>query len=596
MKHLIRIVLFFIILQSAKAQSFNPQLAARLQDTLNKYCTLITNIKGMSAGVYLPGQGIWKGSYGLSHAGQPITADKVFGIASNSKLFVAAAMLKLAENNIISLDDSLHEWLPTYPNINPNITIRQLLNHKSGVPDPFFSAPWKDTIMNNPTRVFTPTEVMGWIGPPLFNPGAGWSYSNTNYVLAGMVAESATGMHISKIIRDSLLAPPGLDTTFYDVEEPETGVIAHRWYNNVDYHDTARVGLNTSAGAAGAIFSTSGEMVQWYHALMSRQILDSASFADLTTFVTTWTAYTYGLGLERQAFYGRITYGHGGSTWGYKSRMVYDSCSGAVVCGLANSWPAGSDGVTLLLYKVLVEHLPGCPGTISGPASVCRHQNAVTYIIPLVTNASSYIWTLPSGATGSSIANTITVDFGPAAVSGNIIVKGVNTYGESAPALFPVTVQTVPTGIAVNDPVLTANATAANYQWLDCNNAFAVIPSETNQSFTAAVNGSYAVQLTVNGCVDTSACIDIYAVGMSETNKVDGIEIYPNPAHDQITLQVSAELLGSSFSLNDLLGQTLIAGRIIRDPSVISIKELSGGIYILHIGDDQHRSFRVMKQ
>jgi CubicO group peptidase (beta-lactamase class C family) len=203
-----------------------------------------------------------------------------------------------------------------------------------------------------------------------------------------------------------------MDSTFYDVEEPENGLLAHRWYNGFDYNDTSRVGLNTAGGCAGSLFSTSGEMAQWYHALMSGQILNATSMANLTTFIATPTSYTYGLGLEKQTFFGHIIWGHGGSTWGYKSRMVYDPCTGAVVCGLVNSWPAGSDGVTLILYKVLVTVLPGCPGAIIGATTACQGQSIITYTVPPIPNATSYSWTLPSGATGTSTTNTILVNFG----------------------------------------------------------------------------------------------------------------------------------------------------------------------------------------
>src|SRR3954468_13704461 len=106
--------LFILPAQRTKAQSFNPLLASMLQDTLNYYVSVITNVKGMSASVYLPGQGIWRGTAGVSYTGQPVTSDMEFGIASNTKLFVSAVMLKLQEDNILSLNDSLHRWLPTY--------------------------------------------------------------------------------------------------------------------------------------------------------------------------------------------------------------------------------------------------------------------------------------------------------------------------------------------------------------------------------------------------------------------------------------------------------------------------------------------------
>lgn len=445
MRKTIYTLLFLFALQGANAQSFNPLLATMLQDTLNTYVGQISNIKGMEASVYIPGQGIWTGVVGNSYAGQPITPDMRMGIASNSKLFVATVMLMLDEENVLSLDDHLNQWLPTYANVNPNITIRQLLNHTSGISDPFFGPPWMDTIIANPTRVFTPEEVMGWVGAPLFAAGTNWGYSNTNYVLAGMVAQSATGLHISQHIRNRILTPLNMDSTFYDVVEPENGIIAHRWWNGVDYNDTSRVGLNTAVGCAGPLFSTSKEMVQWYNALFSGQLLNAASLNELTNFISTGNpVYKYGLGLARETTQGKTYWGHGGSTWGYKSKMMQDTCLGVSVCGLSNSFPAGMDGVTFLLYRVVKNHIPGCAGTLSGANTVCSGTNGITYTVPPIPNATSYSWTLPSGITGTSSTNTISVNFGAAATSGNIIVRGVNNYGPGGFAQLYVTVTPTP--------------------------------------------------------------------------------------------------------------------------------------------------------
>ncbi len=428
------------------AQTFNSNLATMLQDTLNTYFTAFNNIKGMTASVYLPGQGIWQGKAGLSYAGQPITQDMEFGIASNSKLFVAAAMLKLAEDNIISLNDPLSKWLPTYANINPAITVRQLLNHTSGVADPFFVSPWMDTIIANPTRVFTPEEVMGWVGAPVFPKGTGWGYSNTNYVLAAMIARSATGVHISKLIRDSLLTPLNLDSTFYDVEEPDRGVVSHRWWNGgtgpvKDYDSVSRVGLNTSAGAAGAIFSTSSEMVQWYSALFQGKVLKPSSMAELRNFVaTTSPVEQYSLGLFRETTQGLTYWGHDGDTWGYKSKMIYDSSMGAVVCGLSNSYPNGMTSIPFLLYRAIRNHVPGSAGSITGLSSVLQGQNNVTYTTTPIANVTTYVWTLPNGATGSSSTNSITVNYGNAAQTGTVTVRGNNNYGVGNVSSLAVTV------------------------------------------------------------------------------------------------------------------------------------------------------------
>ncbi|MFZ1751668.1 MAG: serine hydrolase [Saprospiraceae bacterium] len=441
------ITLYVWKVTDTQAQPFNNNLAMMLQDTLQTYFTAINNIKGMTASVYLPGQGIWQGKAGVSFTGQPITQDMSFGVASNTKLFVATMMLKLAEDNIISLNDSLHKWLPNYTNVDPDITIRQLLSHRSGISDPIFVSPWMDTIIANPSRVFAPVEVIGWLGPRLFPKGASWGYSNVNYILAAMVAKSATGYPISKLIRDSILTPLSLDSTFYDYEEPVVGTLAHRWWNGgsgivvYDYHNVSRVGLNSAGGAAGALFSNSSEMAQWYHALFSGQLLNATSMTELMNFGPTMSpVQQYSLGLARETTQGLTYWGHGGDTWGYKSKMIYDTCMGAVICGMSNSFPDGMTSIPFLIYRAIKNHVPGCPGAISGLTSVVQGQNNVTYTTAPIANVNTYVWTLPNGATGTSNTSSITINYENSALSGNITVRGDNDYGVGNASSLAITV------------------------------------------------------------------------------------------------------------------------------------------------------------
>ncbi|OWY21978.1 hypothetical protein C7N43_06050 [Sphingobacteriales bacterium UPWRP_1] len=511
MKKFTALLLYCCLFQPIQAQTFNPLLATMLQDTLNTYVGQISNIKGMEASVYIPGQGFWTGVTGNSYTGQSITPDMRMGIASNSKLFVATVMLMLDEENLLSLDDQLNEWLPTYANINPNITIRQLLNHTSGVADPFFAPPWMDTIIANPTRVFTPEEVMGWVGAPLFAPETNWGYSNTNYVLAGMVAQSATGSHISQLIRNRILTPLNMDSTFYDVEEPENGILAHRWWNGADYNDTSRVGLNTAAGCAGALFSTSREMAQWYNALFSGQLISQSSLNEMTTFVSTGnSAYQYGLGLSRETTQGKTYWGHGGTTWGYRSKMIQDTCLGVSVCGLTNSYPSGMEAVTFLLYRVVKNHIPGCAGVLSGLSTVCSGTNNVTYSVPSIPNATSYSWTLPSGVTGTSSTNTISVNFGAAATSGNIVVRGVNTYGPGGYAQLYVTVNPTPA------PAIAQNGVTGSFANVCANQTYTYsTPAITGSTYNWTVTGGTIISgqgtntITVQWNNDTAGTVQV---------------------------------------------------------------------------------------
>jgi D-alanyl-D-alanine carboxypeptidase len=578
MKKLLLIPVFLIGLQSPKAQTFNPLMATMLQDTLNFYTAAITNIKGMSASVYIPGQGIWNGTSGISYTGQPITSDMRFGIASNSKLFCSVMLLKLAENNIISLSDSLKDWLTiSNPNINPNITIRQLLNHTSGISDPFFGPPWMDTINANATRVFTPNEVLGWIGAPLFPAGTSWGYSNTNYVLAGMVAQSATGYSLATLIRDSILTPLNMDSTFLDVEEPVNGIIAHRWWNRVvnpvtqDYHDTSRVGLNSAVGYAGSIFSTSAEMVQWYTALFSGQVISQSSMNELTNFlITSNPSYQYGLGLSREVTLGYKYWGHGGRTWGYKSKMIYDTCLQVSVAGLSNSDPSGMDGVTFLLYRAVKNHIPGCPGVITGPTTVTQGQNSVTYTVPAIANATTYIWTLPSGATGTSTTNSITINYGMSAASGIITVRGSGIYGEGSASSLPIIVTTIlPTRLTRFDARKQDKNNLLTWTTASEENSehFIIENSTDGQSFselaTIAAAGisqsekhySYLHLDPTTGknyyrlkSVDLDGNFSYSKVRMlSDENKETRITVYPNPVSDELIIET--EETGKAFKI-----------------------------------------------
>ncbi|MBK9250078.1 MAG: serine hydrolase [Ignavibacteria bacterium] len=441
------VVTFFYLLilgmgtsQVISAQ-FNTNLAAKLQETLDTQLASFPDTKGVSASVYYPGQGVWKGASGLSHAGVPITTDMEFGIASNSKLFTSVAVMKLVQSNKLNLNDPLHKWLPKFTNVDSTITLRQLLNHTSGINDIFTTAA-QAYIEANPSHVFTTAEVMAYVGTKLFNPGTSYGYSNTNYILAGLIIESATGQSYAKIIRDSILTPLQLDSTFISSYETVLGTIAHPWHDAVDRNAISRTALNTLVTSAGTMYSTSGEMAKWYQALFSGNVVDANSLREITTFVSSGN---YGFGLLSMQLFGRTLWSHGGSTIGYKSRMFYDPAMKATVCGLSNSNQSAIDGaITATLLKVLIDYLPAAAQTITGANTVCQGQKSVIYSTATIANATSYTWTLPEGGILTSATNSITVDFPPTASSGTITVVGTNMYGNGTPATINVTVHPLP--------------------------------------------------------------------------------------------------------------------------------------------------------
>lgn len=335
------------------AQPFDPVLAAKLQNTLDNMATA-NNLQGISACVIYPGVGTWRGVTGFSHAGAPITPDMEFGIASNTKLFTGVLLLKLAENDLLDLDDPISDYLPAFNNVPPAVTIRQLLHHTSGLADVTNVPGYPDSVLANPNRIFSPAELIGWIGPPLFAAGTDWNYCNTNYLLAGMIAESAAGRPYSQLLRDSILSPLQLDSTFLDVYDTIPYPAAHPWQGGTDNSAIPRKALNSAAWAAGGMYSTSGEMAQWYRALMGGQILSAASLSAMTTFVGSGN---YGVGLYETTVLGRTVWQHGGTIWGgYNSSMMYDTATGIVLCVLVNQNPGQAFPVARQLLATAINN------------------------------------------------------------------------------------------------------------------------------------------------------------------------------------------------------------------------------------------------
>ena len=146
--------------------------------------------------------------------------------------------------------------------------------------------------------------------------------------------------------------------------------------------------------------------------------------------------------------------------------------------------------------------------------------------------------------------------------------------------------------VSNTSPTLTANQGGASYQWLDCDNGNAVIPTETGQSYTATVNGNYAVEITVGSCVDTSACENVTGVGVSELTTQE-VLVYPNPTSGIITIDLGENTHLVEYSMTTLEGRIVKQGRTTDNKIVVNLSEESSGIYFLKLGNSV---YKVMKQ
>ncbi|MBL1100997.1 serine hydrolase domain-containing protein [Streptomyces coffeae] len=260
----------------------------------------------------------------------PMPRDGRFRIGSATKTFTAAVVLQLVGEGRMSLEDTVEQWLPGVVRGNGNdgsqITVRQLLQHTSGIPDvgPEISALQSaDGYRAERFRTYTPEELVGLAmrHPPKFSPGAGWSYSNTNYILGAMIIRKVTGRSWAREVKDRIIRPLDLRDTstpgvFPSILGPHAqGYAAFGTDAGIDVTE-----LNSSmAVGSGSIISTAHDLNQFYAALLGGRLLAPAQLDEMTTtMLAPELGVRYGLGLaEIPLPCGGSYFGHRGELLGY---------------------------------------------------------------------------------------------------------------------------------------------------------------------------------------------------------------------------------------------------------------------------------------
>jgi D-alanyl-D-alanine carboxypeptidase len=364
------IALFSIYATFAFAQ-ISPDLAGRLQNTLDSICTKY-KVKGASAALLLPNVGTWTGTSGISKPGVPLTPQMALGMGSNTKTYIATLLLKLQEKGLVDLDDSIGKWIQGYPNINTRASIRQCLNHTSGNKE-YLNASFNDSLLLNPSKIWTMKEVLSTVGTPNFVPGASWGYSNTNFVIAGIIIEEVAKMSFANAMSVYVLEPNNWNSTFF-FGEPNPAPIPSQWTMNLT--GSSMVEMNTypiniinqlfsAAGPAGAMMVTAEENVQFWHKLIKGNLLTKASLQEMTTTVRLNNLVSYGLGIFRynREINNRTIYCHGGTFIGFINENAVDTLSGVTISVLTNQDSLDNDFLLSVVIPALHKHVLNAPPT-----------------------------------------------------------------------------------------------------------------------------------------------------------------------------------------------------------------------------------------
>ncbi len=355
------------------------RLRARLQATLDTVRARLA-IPGASVTILFPDGSAWSGSSGLANvaAGTPVTSDTAFAFASMSKTFLSALIIELADAGRLRLTDSASTLLPPLAKrIDPRITVAMLLDHTSGLYDYFLNPKIDKALQSDPTRAWTPAQALAFVGKPYFPPGRGWHYSNTNYLLLGLIAERATGQSLDVAIRTRLLDPLALATIWYQAAEPARRPLAHGYRlpgtkltaRPIDLSDGSGIApfrsVVTAAAGAGSLAGTSADLARWARLLYSGDVLGPGGTAVLLGGFGATAAYhppvAYGLGIQAIVIDGHPSFGHSGRLLGFRGAVRRFPADGLTIAVLTNQSRADPGRLVAALLAVAVPSAAACP-------------------------------------------------------------------------------------------------------------------------------------------------------------------------------------------------------------------------------------------
>jgi D-alanyl-D-alanine carboxypeptidase len=317
-----------------------------LQSTLDEW-RLRADIPAAVLGVADSNGRTWVGASGtLEQAGSvPVTTEAQFRIASITKVFVSIVVLQLVEEGKLQLDAPLSHHIPAHP--DQRVTIRQLLNHTSGVPDYSMSDDFNKGLLDHRDRRWTAAEVLALVKDtkPDFTPGTDYAYSNTNSILLGEVIKNISGRSWAQEVRRRILDPLNLNSTHIAGSEQVPEPVIPGYFDADNDGDVENIetggpwpALETSEGPAGAIISTGPDLLAFGEALFRGRLVQEPTLRPMVAEGPYHPRFSnYGLGLEiLRPDYRTTIWGHGGFLPGFKSALWYLPSRDAVIVVLAN--------------------------------------------------------------------------------------------------------------------------------------------------------------------------------------------------------------------------------------------------------------------
>lgn len=334
MKRVLPVFALLLSTLSVHAQPVSQALAIKLQFALDSTAAA-QKMTGVHANMIISDGSTWNGYTGYENpfTQEPLNTTDLWWSASMCKVFIGGIALQLVDEGKMTLEDKVGKYFTDLTYVDTNITIRELLKHRSGIKDVLNNTSTQQWY-TNPDKVWTGKEVMNTFGAPKeFNHGGGFSYSNANYILMSMIIEKITGNTVGKELKDRFFVPLGMNHSYFMPEQAPSEDVVTCWADfNGDkvWDDECNFIHSTSfasmVSGAGAILTKSDEVSRYTRALFSGQLCTSTLLSEMKqcTNVSFGANSTgYGISTMRYKFFNRDYYGHGGDISGFTTLTIH---------------------------------------------------------------------------------------------------------------------------------------------------------------------------------------------------------------------------------------------------------------------------------
>ena len=394
------------------AQPASPSvdtIASTLRERIDQIANQVLKLRGVpsaSIAVVEGGKLVYTHAYGLAHIDPPIAATPAmrYSIGSISKQFCATAILLLEEQGKLSLDDPVAKYVPGLTRGN-EVTIREILSHTSGYQD---YAP-EDYPVQSQMGPVTPRQILDtWATKPLdFEPGTQWQYSNTNYVIAGLIVEKVTGEKLFAYLGEHIFRPMGMKSAWNSDEKELTRADAAPYMRNA--LGPPRPVPNGGQGwmfAAGELSMTPHDLALWDESLIAGSILSPESYKKMFTELKLkdGTGTHYGLGVEVTERNGLRSIEHSGEVNGFVSDNEVLIDNGVAVAVTTNHMGSGAEEIAQLVAATVAGNPHEPPAETQARAMYSRLQKGEIDRSLLAPNLNDYFSAQIIGDFKSSLA------------------------------------------------------------------------------------------------------------------------------------------------------------------------------------------------